>query len=98
VISLDKTTNTAVVGSREETFRKELTVSRTNWVSLKSLDKPVEVKVRVRHQHQESPARIIPLSEGRVGVAFFKPQMAITPGQAAVFYDEDTVVGGGWIE
>ena len=98
VVSLDKATNTAVVGSKEETFRKELIVSRTNWVSLKSLDKPVEVKVRVRHQHQESPARIIPLSEGRVGVEFFTPQMAITPGQAAVFYDEDTVVGGGWIE
>jgi len=98
VISLDKATNAAVVGMKEETFRKELIVSQTNWVSIKSLDKPMEVKVRVRHQHQESPARIIPLSEGRVGVEFFKPQMAITPGQAAVFYDEDTVVGGGWIE
>jgi len=98
VISLDKATNTAVVGRKQDTFRKELIVSRTNWIALKSLDKPVEVKVRVRHQHQESPARIIPLSEERVGVEFFNPQMAITPGQAAVFYDGDTVVGGGWIE
>jgi len=98
VISLDKATNAAVVGRKEETFRKELIVSQTNWVSIKSLDIPMEVKVRIRNQHQESPARIIPLSEGRVGVEFFKPQMAVTPGQAAVFYDEDTVVGGGWIE
>ena len=98
VVSLDRATNTAVVGEKEETFRKGLIVSRTNWVSIKSLDKPMEVKVRVRHQHQESPARIIPLSEGRVGIEFFKPQMAITPGQAAVFYDGDMVVGGGWIE
>jgi len=98
VVSLDKTINTVVVGSKEETFRKELIVSQINWVSLKSLDKPVEANVRVRHQHRESPARITPLSEGRVGVDFFKPQMAITPGQAAVFYDEDAVMGGGWIE
>ncbi|HAX99015.1 MAG TPA: tRNA 2-thiouridine(34) synthase MnmA [Candidatus Atribacteria bacterium] len=98
VISLDKATNTVTVGSKEEAFRKELMVSRLNWISLMSLDKSIELNVRVRYKHKESPARITPLSQKSVRVEFLKPQMSITPGQAAVFYDGDTVVGGGWIE
>lgn len=98
VVSLDKATNTVVVGRKEETYRKELTVSRVNWIAIRSLDKPLELKVRIRYQHREYPARVIPLTGKRVKVEFFKPQMAITPGQVAVFYDGDTVVGGGWID
>ena len=98
VVSLDKKMNAVVVGKKEEVYQKELTVSQINWISLKSLEKPLEINARVRYRHQEKPARITPLSLKQVKVEFFKPQMAITPGQAAVFYDGDTVVGGGWIK
>ena len=98
VISLDKATNTVVVGRKEETYRNELTASRLNWISIGSLKKPVELKARIRYQHREKRARVTPLSEERVRVKFFQPQMAITPGQAVVFYDGDTVIGGGWVD
>jgi len=98
VISLDKTTNTAIVGTKDKIFRSELIVKQLNWIGIRKLEKPMEVKVQIRSQHRESPARIIPLSEHRVKVEFFEPQLAVTPGQAAVFYQADTVIGGGEIE
>ena len=98
VVSLDKNTNTVVVGRKEETFRKAFNASRINWIAIDSLNHPIELRARIRYRHPENQARIIPISKDRVRVEFSQPQMAITPGQAVVFYDGDTVVGGGWID
>jgi tRNA-specific 2-thiouridylase len=61
-------------------------------------DEPLRASVRIRYRSNEAPATITPSEAGRVRVEFDEPQAAITPGQAAVFYDGDAVVGGGWIE
>ena len=58
----------------------------------------MRVTVKIRHQHQPAPAMIEAVGADEVRVTFDEPQRAITPGQAAVFYDGDVVVGGGWIE
>jgi tRNA-specific 2-thiouridylase len=98
VLSLDNNTNTVVVGKKEEAFRTSLTASGMNWIAIESLPSAIELKARIRYRHSESAARVIPLSPDRVRVEFQEPQLAITPGQAVVFYDRDTVIGGGWID
>jgi tRNA-specific 2-thiouridylase len=70
-----------------------------NWISIAELNEPLRVHAKIRHQFRPAPALVRPTGDpGRVQVEFDQPQPAITPGQAAVFYDEDLVVGGGWIE
>ena len=59
---------------------------------------PLRAACRIRYRHREVPAMITPLSGGRAGVRFDVPQQGVTPGQAAVFYEGDRVLGGGWIE
>lgn len=98
VMRLEKETNTVVVGKKEETLKKELTASKVNWIAFDTLTTPLFARARIRYQHQEQPARIYPLSEDRVRVIFYEPQAAITPGQAVVFFQDDVVLGGGWIE
>ncbi len=98
VIALDRNTNTVVVGRKEEVYRNTLTASRINWIGIEALSKPIELKARIRYRHPEGHARVIPLSVGRVKVEFYQPQLAVTSGQAVVFYNGDTVVGGGWID
>ncbi|MBM4046051.1 MAG: tRNA 2-thiouridine(34) synthase MnmA, partial [Planctomycetes bacterium] len=72
--------------------------SDLNWIAIDRLDKPLSVLAKIRYQHEAAPAVVEPWEEGRVKVTFDQPQHAVTPGQAAVFYDGDAVVGGGWIE
>jgi len=98
VISLDEHTNSVVVGRKEEAFRQSLTASRINWIAMESLPNPIALKARIRYRHSENAARVIPLSPDQVRVEFNQPQLAITPGQAVVFYDGDIVMGGGWID
>ena len=98
VVSLDENTNSVVVGKKEEAFRQSLTASQMNWIALESLADPLALKARIRYRHSESAARVIPLSPDQVRVEFNQPQLAITPGQAVVLYDGETVMGGGWID
>ena len=74
-----------------------MTVGRTNWISIPELTAPLRVGVKIRSRSDEAPATLIPAANGQVTVRFDQPQRAVTPGQAAVFYDNDLVVGGGWI-
>jgi len=97
VIDIDPSTNRVFVGSREEAFRKEFMVNELNWVSIPSLVTPMRVTVKVRSTMQDVPATITPLGEDQVLVAFDEAQWAPSPGQAAVFYSGDIVVGGGTI-
>jgi len=75
-----------------------LYASDFNWVAFPAPDSPFFANVKVRYKAKEAPATVIPLENGRVKVEFFEPQRAITPGQAAVVYIGDTLVGGGYIE
>jgi tRNA-specific 2-thiouridylase len=73
------------------------TVGQRKWISIPSLTAPMRVRVKIRHRHEPAWATLEPGSEGEALATFDEPQRAVTPGQAAVFYDGDEVVGGGWI-
>jgi len=98
VIAIDPKENTIVVGNKERVYGDELIASDLNWIAIAELKHPIRAKAKIRYLHQEAEAKIIPLDADRVHVKFGEPQMAITPGQAVVFYDEDMVIGGGTIE
>jgi tRNA-specific 2-thiouridylase len=86
-----------VVGKQEDLYSRTLRVHRTNLISVEDLTEPMAVAVKIRHRHEGAPATIEQAGEDDIKITFDQPQRAITPGQAAVFYDGNTVVGGGWI-
>ncbi|MGE5258554.1 MAG: tRNA 2-thiouridine(34) synthase MnmA [Hyphomicrobiales bacterium] len=96
VVRLDTARNRLVVGPKKDLLAAECRVARINWVHLPPQE-PVRVQARVRYRTRESPATLTPLSEDSAQVSFDSPQSAVTPGQAAVFYDGDEVLGGGFI-
>lgn len=98
VVETDKLKNRVVVGQDNDLLSKGLIASKINWISIPSLSKPKKVKAQIRNQHQAASATIFPKKEGSVLVHFNEPQRAITPGQAVVFYQDDLVIGGGWIK
>jgi tRNA-specific 2-thiouridylase len=98
VVDIDADTAAVTVGPREALERVTLTASRVNWISGKVPTAPVRANARIRYRHREAPATIAATDRDRVSVTFDAPQSAITPGQAVVFYDEDVVLGGGWID
>ena len=97
VVKIDVPLNQLVVGNRRELFAGSLIADGVNWLSIALPNGSVRANVRIRYRAIEAPATITPTGAGRVKVEFDEPQAAITPGQAAVFYNEDVVVGGGWI-
>jgi len=86
-----------VVGSNDELLSKTMRVKDLNWISRPSLDAPMRVKAKIRHRHDPAWATIEMIGSNQLAATFDEPQRAVTPGQAAVFYDDDEVVGGGWI-
>jgi tRNA-uridine 2-sulfurtransferase len=101
VIELDRQRNRVVVGPNELLFGRRCVVSDVNWIRLVEPGDVLEASVKIRNKHVPAPARLAVGSDGEADsnaeVEFAEPQRAITPGQAAVFYDGDEVVGGGWI-
>jgi tRNA-specific 2-thiouridylase len=98
VVAIDRVRNAIIVGSKEDVYRDELIAADINWISMESPKQPLELKAKIRYRHREADAVITSISQREVHVKFSKPQMAITPGQAIVFYHKDTVLGGGTIE
>jgi tRNA-uridine 2-sulfurtransferase len=98
VVTIDSQTNTIVIGDREHIFNTEFTVSKVNWIANPPPSEPLPIKVKVRYLHPEVEAIVTPITGNTVRVKFGEPQMSITSGQSAVFYDGDVVVGGGTIE
>jgi len=98
VVDIRPGEHTVVVGPRDALDRVRMTASRVNWISGEVPADPVRAAVQIRHRHAASPATVIPIGPDRVEVTFDAPQPAITPGQATVFYDDDVVIGGGWID
>ena len=98
VIQIKNDTRQVVVGRDEELYSRTLRARRVNLISTTAPSEPMRVAVKIRHKHQPAPAVIELTAPDEVTATFDEPQRAITPGQAAVFYDGDVVVGGGWIE
>jgi tRNA-specific 2-thiouridylase len=98
VVKIDVPRNRLVVGSRAELYGKSFVAAGVNWLSVAPGSGPVRGNVRIRYRSPEAPAAITPIETNQVRVEFDEPQPAITPGQAAVFYDGDAVMGGGWIK
>ena len=97
VIQTDVATNRVVVGKSAELMKSVLIAGKLNWISIESLTTPIRVKAQIRNRHEAADATVSNTEDGNVEVRFDAPQRAITPGQAVVFYDNEVVVGGGWI-
>jgi len=103
VVRLDAENNTVVLGSREELLQQKLGADGVNWLVEPEPREPFTAIVQIRYNHRGAKGKVTPLFEvgeigKRVQVDFDEPVSAVTPGQAAVFYIDDMVVGGGWIE
>ena len=97
VVELDPVANRVVVGDESALESDEFTAERCNWHPFAELDEAIEVTAKIRYNHPGATATLTPAGKGVVKVKMHTPQRAITPGQAAVFYQDDLVVGGGWI-
>jgi tRNA-specific 2-thiouridylase len=99
VISTQPATQTVIVGKSEDLLRPACVAKDVNWISVPGVQEPTRVQVKIRNKHIAAPATLFPMSDAsRVEVRFDTPQRAVTPGQAAVFYQGQVVVGGGWID
>jgi len=97
VLQIDPESHSVVVGSDDQLLSHELHADRLNWIAIAEPTAPIRVRIKVRHRHEPALATLEVTGPDRVRALFDEPQRAITPGQAAVFYDGDDVVGGGWI-
>ncbi|MDP4281450.1 MAG: tRNA 2-thiouridine(34) synthase MnmA [Bacteroidota bacterium] len=98
VIALDKKKNQVIVGTKDEVMGSVFVVEGLNWISISSLNGSLHVSAKIRSASRESEAMIEPLDKDTIKVEFLHPNDGITPGQSAVFYDGDIVVGGGTIK
>jgi tRNA-specific 2-thiouridylase len=98
VISTEPATQRVVVGRGTDLMRGEFHVARVNWISIAPPSGSIRAMVRIRNKHAPAGATVWPLAGDRARVLFDEPQRAVTPGQAAVFYNGGLVLGGGWIE
>lgn len=97
VVDLDPARNRVVVGEAADLTCAEFRVERCNWIPWAEPPATLEVTAKIRYNHPGTPATVCPQPDGSARVRLHTPQRAVTPGQACVFYDGDTVVGGGWI-
>ncbi|MGA9673232.1 MAG: tRNA 2-thiouridine(34) synthase MnmA [Terracidiphilus sp.] len=97
VLNIDPASHRVMVGADAELATRTLRANRLNWISIPELTAPMRVRAKIRHRHEPAWATLEPADAGEVVATFDEPQRAVTPGQSAVFYDGDEVVGGGWI-
>ncbi len=101
VLQIDPASRRVTVGEEDRLWAEGFEARDINWIAWSNpwnhFDKPIEATVKIRYRHEPAPARIEPMGPAEARVRFEAPQRAITPGQAAVFYRGDEVLGGGWI-
>ncbi|MBN1212428.1 MAG: tRNA 2-thiouridine(34) synthase MnmA, partial [candidate division Zixibacteria bacterium] len=98
VKKIDVANNRIIVGDNDTLFENKVAVEDVNWVGMAPANAPFEAQVKIRYKHEAAPALISPLTEKKVQIIFEDKQRAITPGQSAVFYDNDILLGGGVIK
>lgn len=98
VVDINAQTNAVTVGSRQELEKTTAMVGKVNWISGVAPSGPIAVTAQIRYKHAAAPATVTALADRGARLRFETPQPAITPGQAAVFYQGDEVIGGGWID
>ncbi len=97
VLSIEPATNSVTVGPEDALHTRVGYAERLNWIAIETLHQPIRVSAKIRHRHEPAPATLVPDGQDRVRIEFDQPQRAITPGQSAVFYQDEIVVGGGWL-
>jgi len=98
VIATEPETRRVVIGRNDDLLRAGMRVNEINWISIAAPAAPVRLQVKIRNKHAAAPATLYPGADpAQAEVRFDEPQRAVTPGQAAVFYDGELVLGGGWI-
>ena len=97
VVALDPAQNAIIVGKKEDLYQDELSVGDVNWTIGQEPELPNQFLTKIRYRHPGATAQLMPSEKGVYKIRFHEPQMAITPGQFAVFYNNDEVVGGGVI-
>jgi tRNA-specific 2-thiouridylase len=97
VIQIRGDARQVVVGQQDDLYSRTMRTRKVNLIAVERLADPMRVAVKIRHRHEAAPATIEQSAADEILVTFDQPQRAITPGQAAVFYDGEVVVGGGWI-
>ncbi len=97
VIATEAATQRVIVGGNADLMRRSLVAREVNWLSIDVPSEAFRAQVKIRNKHMAASATLVPSGPSTVEVIFDEPQRAITPGQAAVFYDADLVLGGGWI-
>jgi tRNA-specific 2-thiouridylase len=99
VIATDPASQRVIVGGNDDLLRTRFFAAQVNWISIAGVAAPVRAQVKIRNKHTGAGATLHATDDAqRVEVIFDEPQRAVTPGQGAVFYDGDIVLGGGWIE
>lgn len=98
VMQIDAERNSIIVGDCESAKRKALFACAVSWMYVDSIDVGIRAKARIRYNHSKADCEVFPISDAEVKVIFDEPQHAVTPGQAVVFYDDEKVLGGGWIK
>jgi tRNA-specific 2-thiouridylase len=97
VLEINGERRQVVVGGDEKLYSRSLHAKRVNWIAMEHPEAALRLGVKIRHRHEPATAMVEATGPDEAVVSFDQPQRAITPGQAAVFYDGDVVVGGGWI-
>jgi len=100
VVDLDPETNRVIVGDADDLICDEFEIDRVTWHPVAAgtdRSRPFDATVKIRYNHPGALASVTPLEPNRACIRLQEPQRAVTPGQAAVFYDRDVVLGGGWI-
>ena len=98
VVKIDKEQNRIVLGKEDDLYSKTISVSSVNWLSISAPETPLSASVKLRSAHHGANATLIPLSGNKVCLELENPERAVTPGQAAVFYKDDILLGGGKID
>ncbi len=98
VLGIEPASNRVIVGEDSLLHQRTAIVDRVNWISIAELKEPMRVLAKIRHRHEPAPATLTMRGDSLVECTFDTPQRAITPGQAALFFQNDLVVGGGWIK
>lgn len=98
VTKIDAASNTVMVGEDQDLYQHAFTVKNPNWISLSDLTEPIRAQVKIRYNHRPQWAAVSPVNSDTLEISFERAQRAIAPGQLAVFYDRDRVIGSGWID